>query len=721
MALLLHLSDLHLASDDDGDVVADRKEDVIALGKQQTRLGILKNSMWALGESLLQTGTELDSILISGDITVRGQQEGFDLLDSVLNCLGQAKPAAERILIIPGNHDVVRFTEPGSKERYEPFLTLRTKPYKMAYLEGVDLDADGNRQNGTDPIIVARDESFVLVGLNSSNYCGIDRATEGPLVEHLPLLQQQAKSDKAVEALLRAWKSRGLADIARLDAIQLIAARTSLISALKDVTAHSPLRIAALHHQVQPVTVTEEIKSFDAILNLGEFRDWLVANRIDVVLHGHKHEGKILTDSPVPLNDAEAGRGPHDMLLVSAPTVQVGQSGRDAVGYLIDVRGPSARIAGVRIAEVPSVGAGGAMDVRELGWNLHRIDQPSTYGVIEGETVDDVHGKLLAIQGKLGELKLPLICRIKDGNSAHVIPSTYALLPEGFGDRQEWFTRMVDWWQNRHDLKSTTFTHGQRLFADANGTRPSQIAAAISALRDKPDTSRAVAILMEPQKDLVHKKSEFPAFILVQFTIRNAHLDVTAYFRKQEMPHWWPINVGELARLQEHVLAEISRTTPTSAGSITTVTALPTSGSAIPRVAVPLLDQKAEEYAGLLDLVLPLFGIGAAEPDDRSAWHMIFEDWRPGASAAADGDRVPKVGFTALLKVIEAVGSTLGNQPAEVTELHGILQDLEFANSTYGRLSDGKAAESRDTWRKTVDRNIVKLEAVLDGIFDAIG
>jgi 3',5'-cyclic AMP phosphodiesterase CpdA len=143
MALLLHLSDLHLATADDGDVVADRKEDVIALGKQQTRLGILKNSMRALGESLLQTDSELDSILISGDITVRGDQEGFDLLDSVLDCLGAARPAAERILIIPGNHDVVRFTEPSSVERYERFLTLRTKPYKMAYLEGVDLDADG--------------------------------------------------------------------------------------------------------------------------------------------------------------------------------------------------------------------------------------------------------------------------------------------------------------------------------------------------------------------------------------------------------------------------------------------------------------------------------------------------------------------------------------------------------------------------------------------------
>lgn len=721
MALLLHLSDLHLATEDDNDVVADRKEDVIDLGHQQTRLSILKHSLTALGDSLLKTGEELDSILISGDITVRGQQEGFDLLDSVLECLGEAKPDAERILIIPGNHDVERYTPASSRERYEHFLRLRGEPYKTAFLEGIDIDANGKRlATDTDPVIVARDESFVLIGLNSSNHCGSERAAEAYLKPHLDSLKKLEITDPSVASLFKAWKARGLADIARLDANQLIAARVRLNSALKGVTAHTPLRMVALHHQVQPVTVTEEIKSYDPILNLGEFRDWLVSNSIDVVLHGHKHEGKVLADRHMPLNEAENGQVAHDMLVISAPTIQVGQNGRDAIGYLIDVRGPSARIAGVKIAEVPSLSAGVALDIQKLAWHPYEIDQLSAHGVIEGDTVDEVHAKLLAIQDRLENVKLPLICRIKDGTSAHMIPSTFASLPESFGERQEWFTRMVHWWQNRHDLKSTKFTHGQRLFADGNGSRPSQITSAINALKDKPETSRAVAILMEPQSDLADKDSEFPAFILVQFTIRKSRLNVTAYFRKQEMPHWWPINVGELASLQDYVISEVSAKRPTTPGSITTVTALPTAGSAIPRVAVPLLDQKAEDYAGLLDLVLPLYRIGSAEPDDRSAWHSIFEDWRPGPSAAADGDRIPKVGFSALLQVIRAVGSTVGTRSKDVLDLCGVLEDLQDANTSYAQRQDRESAVGRGKWRNAVDRHIERLEGVLDNIFDVM-
>lgn len=716
MALLLHLSDLHLATNDEEDVVSDSKVSLFALGNQQTRLGIIQNSLRALGEGLVKAGKSLDSILISGDIAVRGQQEGFDLLDSVLECLGKALPPAERILIVPGNHDIVRYAPHGSYERYKNFLKLRDKPYKTAFLEGVDLDPNGTVLTKTDPVIVAKDESFVLIGLNSANYCGSDTDTESELAPHMADLRKRAAGDKAISALLDAWKARGLADVARLDAAQLIAARARLMSALEDVTARSPLRIAALHHQVQPVTVTEEIKSFDALLNLGEFRDWLVANGIDVIMHGHKHEGKILPDSHLALNPAGSVKGPHDMLLVSAPTIQVGQNGRDSIGYLLDVRGPSARIAGVNIAEIDSLGSGGGLDYDNLTWVHHGIDQPSRYGIIQGETVDDVHGKLLALQTQLSKIRLPLICRISDGDSAHTIPSTYPELPESFGDRQEWFSRMVDWWQKRHDLKSTAFTHGQRLFADGNGTRPSQVDAAISALRAKPSTSRAVAMLMEPHRDLVKPKSEFPAFILVQFTIANSLLNVTAYFRKQEMPHWWPINVGELARLQRHVIDRLQGAASIQAGSITTVTALPACGAAIPRVAVPLLDQRAEEHAGLLDLVLPLFGMGSAAPDDRTAWRLIFDDWRPRSDAAADGDRIPKVGFEALLNVIHAVGSTLGGQPDPIADLVDILKDLEEANSVYVRLGEAEAAEGRKKWLTRVDSKIAKLESVLDSI-----
>ena len=719
MALLLHLSDLHLAVNDVNDVVADTKSDILDLGDQQTRFTILKNTLRALGEGLVHERQQLDSILVSGDITVRGQPEGFDLLGEVLDCLGGALPAPERILIIPGNHDVVRYSEPSSAARYEGFTSLRKKSYKTAYLEGIDIDSNGNRLGTpTDPLIVAEDESFVLLGLNSSNHCGSDTKTENKLAPHLSDLEERAEHDQSIRELLTAWKARGLADIARLDGPQLHAGHARLVSALKNVKAHSPLRIVALHHQVQPVTVTEEVKSFDAILNLGEFRDWLAANRVDVVLHGHKHEGKILPDSHLPLNASGATRGPHDMLLVSAPTIQVGQNGRDAIGYLIRVDGPSARIAGVHIAEVPSQGAGASMELSELPWNWHQIDQPSRHGVIEGETIDDVHGKLVAIRAQLDSIKTPLICRITDGNTAHYIPATYPELPPSFGDRQEWFTRMVDWWQDAKDLKSAAFTHGQRLYAAATGSSRSQVSMAIKALKEKPETSRAIAVLLDPSRDLASSKTEFPAFVLVQFTRREQYLDVTAYFRKQEMPHWWPINVSELARLQRKVLDGLRDSRDMQAGSITTVTAMPTSGSAIPRVAVPLLDQQAETYAGLLHLALPLFHLVTPRPETLNAWREVMEDWRPGASPAADGDRVPVHGFAALHETISALAATIADPSPKIQELLDAIQDIDLANSNFTGMSDEQAEGARGRWRESVTRKIDAVDKLLEDILE---
>lgn len=271
---------------------------------------------------------------------------------------------------------------------------------------------------------------------------------------------------------------------------------------------------------------------------------------------------------------------------------------------------------------------------------------------------------------------------------------------------------MIEWWQKSRELRSGYFTHGQRLFANTSRSRPDQIDKAIKALLVKPQTSRAIAVLMDPLNDLATVKTEFPAFVLVQFTKRDSYLDVTAFFRKQEMPHWWPINVGELAHLQHTVVDALRSHLNLSAGAITTVTAMPTNGSAIPRVAVPLLDQKAEEHAGLLDLVLPLFGIGSSSADVLSSWQEVIEDWRPDDKAAADGDRIPRIGLTALCELIDAIGSAVGDS-GRMVSLLSTLQDLEDANASYDGRNDRDAAVSRAKWRATLDRKLGVLTRTL--------
>ena len=108
MGTLLHLSDLHLASAQAaGDVTGDYKVDVVLPHERQRRTGAIKESLGSLGSALPPSGTALDAVVITGDVTVRGRQDGIDLLPEVLAELGDALPSPDRILVVPGNHDVV--------------------------------------------------------------------------------------------------------------------------------------------------------------------------------------------------------------------------------------------------------------------------------------------------------------------------------------------------------------------------------------------------------------------------------------------------------------------------------------------------------------------------------------------------------------------------------------------------------------------------------------
>jgi 3',5'-cyclic AMP phosphodiesterase CpdA len=179
MGTLLHLSDLHLADATAKiDVTGDYKVDALPLEDRQRRTSTIRNTLRQLGRALERAEVALDAIVISGDVTVQGQPNGFDLLPKVLDELATAKPPNERILIVPGNHDVVWGTKPGMRDRYENFLKLRAHGYKTAYLDGVDIDRNGNLQNQDnsppDPYIVAHDSSFIVIGINSANHCGVE-------------------------------------------------------------------------------------------------------------------------------------------------------------------------------------------------------------------------------------------------------------------------------------------------------------------------------------------------------------------------------------------------------------------------------------------------------------------------------------------------------------------------------------------------------------------
>ena len=336
MALILHLFDLHLSND--SEVIGDPKVKVVDKEALTRRINLIRSTLTELGESLRNSDQVLDAIVISGDVTDRGNSSGFDLLEGVLEELGGSLPPKDRIMIVPGNHDVVWYTKSSSQARYVNFIKgVRDKGYVTPLLEGIDIDPGGRLMTGAkDPTIVAGDGSFIIVGLNSSNHCGIELDPEPEVAEFLQELDSRSIADAPLAALLAAWRSRGRFDVARLDPSQRSHASRALRSARTSISELdvSPALIAVMHHQLVPVSNDEEIKPFDALTNLGEVREWLAGNDVDVVLHGHKHIGMLAKETF--RTNMPGGLPPIKQILIAATgTIGHGQSRRAELAKLL--------------------------------------------------------------------------------------------------------------------------------------------------------------------------------------------------------------------------------------------------------------------------------------------------------------------------------------------------------------------------------------------------
>jgi predicted phosphodiesterase len=726
MGTLLHLSDLHLAdATTQIDVTGDYKVDALSFEHRQRRTTIIKNSLRELGKALHQDNVKLDAIVISGDVTVQGQSNGFELLPEVLGHLGDALPTEDRILIVPGNHDVAWKTDPGTKERYERFIRLRDFGYRTAYLDGVDIDFNGNLQDKSspplEPLIMAQDNSFVVVGINSTNHCGVRSDVEDSLQKHQELLEtiksEHTPAGMAIESLWAAWERRGLYDIARIDEGQRVICSEMVSSARRDIAKAGkamPLLIATFHHQLRPVGGTEEFKPFEGITNLGDVRDWLACNKIDVLLHGHKHEERVLEDLFVPFHEPNSGT-PHRLLIVSAPTIGHGQPADNDIGRLIQVDADMPRVADIKLTLVPARSAGALFVLDTLPQENFLVgnDDGLRLGLLEGKTAGEVYNKVLAVLPKLKSLPKPLIARFNDGRTGLELPGNYPDIGVSEDDMEAWFHDTIEWWERPVKGVVAPFNHGERIKSPRG--KDTQFQTAISKLRSNCNTGAAIMIIVDPATDFCLPDTGFPAFTLVQMAIADGALSVTGYFRKQEMRHWWPINVAELATLQRDAIYELNEEGMTlEAGTICTVTAIPVAGGGSPRVVIPQIDRCLEVPGALLELVIPLYFSGASSPEMEAKWKKMIDDWRPTEQIAADGDPVPVVGLQHLHALADSCLKISGrdsNPDDPGSKLVDYLESLLQVNRSYAKEQErGKRTPgSHQSWRRSVDQLVWKI------------
>jgi hypothetical protein len=682
VATLLHLSDLHLGTGGD-EHFGDHKLEVIAPDQRESRSQMLRWSLASLHRSLHERGETLDAVVVSGDVTYQASSDGLRMLDATLDALEASRPANDRIVVVPGNHDVAWDTPPGSAERYAAFRQhIRDAGFVTPLLEGVDPDPADHDLG----VLTATDDSFVVVALNSADHCGVRQQVDRD--EQAALEEVDASGNTVAQRVGAMWRRASLFDVARVGPRQREHGSQALTAALtkpRTDPAVVPLRIATFHHQLLPISLDEEIKPFEALTNLAQVRDWMADNDIELLLHGHKHVAHTYLDHYVPLAGSGPAPRPRRLIVSSVGTVGLGQPSTNTVARLVRVDPRRTRLGKVEFVDVPSSRPGMSVMLNQPGRrHLVRVADADRAEIV-GRSVDEVHEQIVERLEAGVELVGPLVCRIEDPSDAHrpTVPLR-TLMRDDVDDVDAWFSDTVDLWQREQPYSAMDFNHGERILRyDGTVDLIDRVARVLSAERD---TSRGVISLLDHRSDDVSSARRFPAFCLVQLFIRHGRLVTVGYFRKQEMRYWWPVNVAELARLQGHVRTKLSAMSqPALAiGEIVTVTAIPTTGKAIPRVVVPQLDRWVDDDPERLTrMCLSLLAPSVVDiPAACADWRVLLEECEPSTAPAADGGPVPIAGLDVVLRRLSALERIVAG-PADVRTVQTSLAGLVSQHREY--------------------------------------
>lgn len=723
MDLLLHLSDIHLGTAGDKDVVGDYKTRIVPLDERQRRHPMLAATLQELVRWVKPNG--LAGLVVSGDITVANNVEGFKQFDAMLGNLGDALPDPDRIVVLPGNHDLPWGTPPSSAERYEQFIEyIRDAGYITPLLDGIDIDADGKPLGPIEVsrhVLLAADQSWVVVPLNTSNYCGAVEPLDGiseDVWSDIPGTVEDALgvSPKALEKELQRLRVH---DMARVTPGQL--------KAVHDLLAKVPgagpdqLRIAALHHHLLPVSPLEESKTYEAIVNLGMLRLFLRDNNFRVVLHGHKHKGFVYQDY-IYSQEGLLGDPVHRVLVLAGGSIGSAQWDEAEICRLISV--DASRFASqLGVATVPAISPGSPLKKPRYEtlrlWGTPPL--PGTKGdphLVVGDTVDHVYERANRLLDYHTEVT-HLVCQVRDAASAEKLPEAYPDVP-GNDDLQRWYTDIVTWWQKPSSElgERLRFSHGARIYAWPD--KIDQVERAADALGHDSETSRAIVTLLDPSRDKTDRmQHKFPAFCLVQLVPRRQgskiFLDCIGYFRKQEMRYWWPVNLGELRHIQKTALDHLAgKGNGWFAGSLVTVSASAVAGVVVPRVALPLVDKKFDDDSPALWALA--YAVVWDDMPERSAalgeWEPYLDDLVPGEQPDPDGVPVALEGVRYLADTLNLFAAH-HSQSAAAT-LGGILTRLYKENAAY---ADKTAVEVKlevhRLWRKEVMRLVDEIRAEL--------
>lgn len=203
------------------------------------------------------------SLLISGDLTWKGDREEFELAgDFIDNLCSQNNLDKSWLSICPGNHDLSFYDEAG--EANEKDITVIENNYKASYAAYSDFYAKyfyikpNNSMSSGRRLLLNNSIPVEIVLLNSVTL----QQTKDTFQGHGYIGQTQLE---AVEQEMELGKGKP-----------------------RNVT-----RICVMHHHLMPVSLTQEAyhdAKYSTVLDAERLSRWLTKHKFDFLLHGHMHQ-----------------------------------------------------------------------------------------------------------------------------------------------------------------------------------------------------------------------------------------------------------------------------------------------------------------------------------------------------------------------------------------------------------------------------------------------
>ena len=713
MSLILHLSDLHLGTPSGWQLDYTDRFGLAPNASGDTKIDHLRRTLGALGEALNGCDRRLDAIVVSGDLTNGNALDGHTAFAGLLDELGTAKPDDDQIVVSPGNHDTDWSKQPGDPAKFKRFLDVVRRPYQSPLIFGLDYDKDtlergtGSRPKAR-PILDLGDA--VVVALSSADFCGVQEGTtESPWSDIVADYRADDTSEAAEAVRRRATdelRSLRVHDMARVHKRQLdsLKKRLDVLPTWGDADLDARVRIAVLHHPIGPISGVEEVKRFEWLTNLEQVRSFLYFNGFHVVLHGHKHESYLGWDWLLPAgNDLNAI--PRRMLVVGSPgDFCPGQT----VCRLLDTRPDGDRpvagaprlrvidIAGIRRSQPAQVDF--AKRSISLAQPFVGSDDIGTPWVVRARTADAAYQQLRDLPTKYA-IPRPVVSVVEDAASAWKLPVNY---PEDKDSR--WLESLVEWWQHSRPeavgaFAGSNFNHGERLYGAENAIERATLAL---------PSSKAIAILIRDD-EAGRRKRDFPSLIAVQLHVRPAadkgtHLDAVGIYRKQDLSLWWPVNMAELAYIQDKALGfagdNVKLEKPVVAGRLIAMAAIGMHDTVLPEMAGTALDRAVDVRPDWPHRLAYL----AARPrtDTQGQWTEALAD----IGKATESDvLVPSIGLDQLQAAL-AMHSDLGDAPAKFRRVVKAVDDLaRRSKAAREALSGRPSSETRAYWAAELTRD----------------